>query len=138
MALFNYPVLLFLTTFTWLTFTNAFYVSPDNGNEPGRIRPWPENPHYLALGNTPVFLIGPTGYHGWTPISRPGEMDFRSQLHRLDSVIRDAGSIHVCGFVRCIPYDPMNHLHDGEVAEVLQPWKRLEDGRYDLERFEEA
>ena len=39
-------------------------------------------------------------------------MDFHKQLHRLDKVIRDAGSMHVCGFVRCIPYDPMNHMHD--------------------------
>ena len=107
-------------------------------HESDNIRPWPDNPHYLAWGDTPVFPLGPTGYHGWTPISRPGTMNFHDQLHRLDSVIRDIGSPHVCGFVRCIPYDPMNHLHDGDVIEVLQPWLRMEDGRYDLERFNPA
>ena len=138
MISFRYSWFLFFATFAWLILTSASCGSRGNGQETDRIRPWPGNPHYLAWGNTPVFLIGPTGYHGWTPISRPGEMDFHKQLHRLDKVIRDAGSMHVCGFVRCIPYDPMNHMHDGEVSEVLQPWKRLDDGRYDLERFEEA
>lgn len=95
-----------------------------------RIRTWPDNPHYLAWGDTPVFLLGPAGYHGWTPISRPAEMDFHEQLHRLDRMIREIGSPNVCGFVRCLPYDPMNHMHDGIVTEVLQPWLRLDDGRF--------
>lgn len=102
----------------------------------GRIRPWPENPNYLAWGDTPVFPLGATGYHSWTPISRPGTVDFEQQLDRLARVIEEIGSRHVCGFVRCLPYDPMNHMHDGIVKEVLQPWVKLADGRYDLERFE--
>ncbi len=101
-----------------------------------RVRPWPENAHCLAWGDTPVFPLGATGYHSWTPISRPEEVDFIEQLDRLASVIDDIGSPHVCGFVRCLPYDPMNHQHDGEVKRVLQPWVRLDDGRYDLEQFE--
>ncbi len=104
----------------------------------GRVRPWSENPHYLAWGDTPVFPLGATGYHSWTPISRPGTMDFRQQLDRLAAVVAEIGSPHVCGFVRCLPYDPMNHMHDGAVKEVLQPWSRHADGRYDLERFEPA
>lgn len=101
-----------------------------------RIRAWPDNPHYLAWGDTPVFPLGATGYHSWTPISRPEEVDFPRQLERLAQVIREIDSPHVCGFVRCLPYDPNNHMHDGSVEEVLQPWFRLPDGRYDLARFE--
>jgi hypothetical protein len=78
-----------------------------------RIRPWPENPHYLAWGDAPVFLLGATGYHSWTPISRPGTVDFEEQLDRLAAVMAEIGSRHVCGFVRYLPYDPMNHIHDG-------------------------
>ncbi len=57
-------------------------------------------------------------------------------MGRLAGVMEEIGSPHVCGFVRCLPYDPMNHMHDGAVKEVLQPWVKLADGRYDLERFE--
>jgi len=103
-----------------------------------RIRPLPENPHYLAWGDTPVFPLGATGYHSWTPISRPAEVDFTAQLNRLARVINDIGSPHVCGFVRCLPYDPMNHMHDGKVTQVLQPWLKISDGRYDLGQFEPA
>jgi len=106
--------------------------------EENRIRPLPENPHYLAWGATPVFPLGATGYHSWTPISRPAEVDFTAQLDRLATVIDEIGSPHVCGFVRCLPYDPMNHMHDGEVTKVLQPWLRLSDGRFDLAQFEPA
>ena len=107
----------------------------DTGKVEG-IRPWPGNPHYLAWGETPVFPLGPTVFHAWTPISRPEQLDYEAQLHRLAEVMSGIGSPHVVGFVRCLPYDPMNHLHDGEVTSVLQPWVRLEDGRFDLERFE--
>ena len=100
-----------------------------------RVGPCPDNPHYLAWGDTPIFPLGATTYHSWTPISRPNEVDFIAQMDRLAAVIADIASPHVCGFVRCLPYDPMNHMHDGEVQTVLQPWVRGEDGRYDLERF---
>lgn len=102
------------------------------------IQPYPENPHYLAWGDTPVFPLGATGYHSWTPISRPNEVNFTEQLDRLAKVMDEIGSPHVCGFVRCLPYDPMNHMHDGDVETVLQPWVKLDDGRYDLEQFEPA
>jgi hypothetical protein len=102
----------------------------------GRIQPWPENPFYLSLGGTPVFPLGPTGYHAWTPVSRPGTVDSHEQLYRLSRVIDGIGSPHVVGFVRCLPYDPNNHMHDGEVVRVLQPWAVSEDGRYDLRHFE--
>src|SRR6056297_2274242 len=100
------------------------------------IRISPDNPHYLLWDETPVFLLGATGYHSWTPVSRPAEVNFIEQLDRLAKVIDDIGSPHVRGFVRCLPYDPMNHMHDGEVEKVLQPWLKLDDGRYDLTRFE--
>jgi hypothetical protein len=106
--------------------------------EKNRIRPWPDNPHWLAWGDTPVFPLGATDHHAWTPISRPEEVDFEARLDRLARVMEQIGSPNVCGFVRCLPYDPMNHLHDGPVKKVLQPWVMLEDGRYDLERFEPA
>jgi hypothetical protein len=99
------------------------------------IRPFPENPHYLVWDNTPVFPLGATTYHSWTPISRPEEVDFIRHLDNLAEVINNIGSPHVCGFVRCLPYDPMNHLHDGKVARVLQPWVKLENGLFDLEKF---
>lgn len=102
------------------------------------IKPWPENPNYLAWEDTPVFPLGATGYHSWTPISRPAEVDFVAQLDRLAKTVDEIGSPHVCGFVRCLPYDPMNHQHDGKVKQVLQPWLKLDDGRYDLEQFEPA
>ena len=97
-----------------------------------RVQPFAENPFYLAWGETPVFPLGPTGYHAWTPISRPGSLDFHEQLNRLSRVISEIGSPHVVGFVRCLPYDP-NYT---EVLRVLQPWVRMEDGRYDLRRFD--
>jgi hypothetical protein len=107
-----------------------------SGKRTERVQPFPGNPFYLAWGDTPVFPLGPTGYHAWTPISRPGTVDSHEQLYRLSRVIDGIGSPHVVGFVRCLPYDPNNHMHDGEVVRVLQPWVRMEDGRYDLRRFE--
>jgi hypothetical protein len=65
-------------------------------------------------------------------------VDYEGQLNRLAGVIDEVDSPHVRGFVRILPYDPMNHMHDGPVERVLQPWVRLEDGRYDLERFAPA
>ncbi len=99
------------------------------------IQPYTDNPHYLAWNGTPIIALGATGYHSWTPISRPETIDFHAQLNRLAQVIDEVDSPHVKGFVRCLPYDPMNHLHDGDVARVLQPWDKNEDGRYDLTRF---
>lgn len=107
-----------------------------NGGDATGVRPLPENPHYLAWDGVPIFPLGAAGSHSWTPISRPGTMDFEAQLDRLAAVIDEIGSPHVRGFVRALPYDPMNHMHDGPVERVLQPWARLADGRYDLERFD--
>jgi hypothetical protein len=104
--------------------------------ETRRVQPFAGNPFYLAWGDTPVFPLGPTGYHAWTPISRPGTTDHHEQLRRLSLTISGIGSPNVVGFVRCLPYDPNNHMHDGAVVRVLQPWVRMQDGRYDLERFE--
>ncbi len=101
-----------------------------------RIQSYSGNPHYLAWGDVPVFPLGPTGYHSWAPISRPGTADFIDQMDRLTGVIDEIDSPHVRGFMRGLPYDPMNHLHDGPVDVVLQPWVQMDDGRYDLERFE--
>lgn len=99
------------------------------------VQPYSENPHYLAWNNTPIIALGATGYHSWTPISRPETLDFEQQLGRLARVIEEIDSPHIHGFVRCLPYDPMNHLHDGEVERVLQPWVKTADGRYDLTQF---
>ncbi|MBW6536415.1 MAG: hypothetical protein K0B11_15505 [Mariniphaga sp.] len=124
---------------SWLLCGVLLMVSCQSQNEMDNfIRPWPQNPHYLTWGDAPVFPLGATGYHSWTPISRPNEVDFTEQLNRLAKVMDEIGSPHVCGFVRCLPYDPMNHMHDGTVSKVLQPWLRLDDGRYDLEQFEPA
>ena len=112
---------------------NVFNKQVDAENRTERVQPYPENPFYLAWGDTPVFPLGPTGYHAWTPISRPDVMDFYEQLNRISSVINEIGSPHVVGFVRCMPYDP-NYLT--QEVRILQPWLRMEDGRYDLERFE--
>lgn len=102
------------------------------------VQPYSENPHYFAWGEEPIFLLGATGYHSWTPVSRPNAVDYEAQLDRLAGVIDEIESPHVRGFVRILPYDPMNHMHDGAVERVLQPWARLGDGRYDLERFAPA
>ncbi|MFC4873913.1 hypothetical protein [Negadavirga shengliensis] len=101
-----------------------------------RVKAYQENPHYLSWNEKPVFLIGATGYHSWTPISRPGTSEIELQLQRLADLIDKVDSEHVMGFVRWLPYDPMNHLHDGHVEEVLQPWIKLQNGKYDLGRFE--
>ena len=125
--------------FVWIVFGVLMFSNCQTKNEVGNsIQPYPENPHYLAWGDMPVFPLGATGYHSWTPISRPNEVDFIAQLDRLAKVIENIGSPSVCGFVRCLPYDPMNHMHDGEVSKILQPWLLLDDGRYDLEQFEPA
>jgi hypothetical protein len=113
------------------------YSQPQNNMVSG-ISYCSHNPFYFAWDGIPVFLLGATGYHSWTPISRPDEVDIVEQLGRLAKVIGGIGSLNVCGFVRCLPYDPMNHLHDGAVKKVLQPWMKMEDGRYDLSRFEPA
>ena len=123
----------------WILLGVMVILSCQKKNEVGNlIQPYPGNPNYLAWGDTPVFPLGATGYHSWTPISRPDEVNFTEQLDQLAKVIDDIGSPHVCGFVRCLPYDPMNHMHDGAVGKVLQPWLRLDDGRYDLKQFEPA
>lgn len=100
-----------------------------------KIQIYKENPHYLAWGDTPVFLIGPTGYHSWTPVSRPATSTIEVQLEKMGELIKAVNSPHIMGMVRWLPYDPMNHLHDGPVKEVLQPWLKKEDGRYDLNEF---
>jgi hypothetical protein len=117
----------------FLPLTLLSQIESERGN---LLSPYPENPYYLAWNGTPVFLLGAAGYHSWTPISRPHEVNIDELLGRLAKVINETGSPHICGFVRCLPYDPMNHLHDGNVDEVLQPWLKLNDGRYDLTRFE--
>jgi hypothetical protein len=118
-----------------LTGVLLFHQGQSQTKKHSLIHPYPENRHYMAWANTPVFPLGATSYHSWTPISRPVEVDFIGQLDRLAEVINDIGSPHVCGFVRCLPYDPMNHLHDGKVERVLQPWIKLDSGQYDLEKF---
>ena len=108
--------------FLLLLFTcSNFKKQPAPGNRAERVQPYAGNPFYLAWGDTPVFPLGPTGYHAWTPISRPGMVDFHEQLSRISRVISEIGSPHVVGFVRCLPYDPNNQTHDGEVVRVLQP-----------------
>ncbi len=109
-----------------------------DGGEAARVQPYAENPRYLAMDGVPFFAIGATHRHSWTPISRPAQFELLQDLDRLAAVMARIDSPHVRGFVRCMPYDPMNHMHDGAVDPVLQPWKRLDDGRYDLAEFEPA
>ncbi|MGM0531903.1 MAG: DUF6298 domain-containing protein [Bacteroidota bacterium] len=99
------------------------------------ISPFQENPFYFSWKGEPVFLLGAANFHSWTPISRPDNVDIKKQMDRLAGVIDEVNSPHVLGFVRCLPYDPANHMHDGNVPTVLQPWHKTEDGRYDLTRF---
>ena len=108
------------------------------GGGAARVRPCAENPRYLALDGVPFFALGATHRHSWTPISRPGQFELLQDLDRLAAAMARIGSPHVRGFVRCLPYDPMNHMHDGPVDPVLQPWKKLDDGSYDLTQFEPA
>ncbi|MEX0885772.1 MAG: hypothetical protein WD009_04955 [Phycisphaeraceae bacterium] len=100
--------------------------------------PYPENPRYLAMDGQPIFAIGATHRHSWAPISRPEEFPLLQDLDRLDAMVRRTPGDRVRGFVRLIAYDPLNHQHDGPVTRLLQPWKRLADGRFDLEQFEPA
>lgn len=100
-----------------------------------RIQAYPKNSHYLSWGSTPVFLIGAAGFHSWTPVSRPGTVQIEDQLETMGNLIQEINSTHIMGLVRWLPYDPMNHLHDGTVKRVLQPWKLEADGRYDLSQF---
>ena len=101
-----------------------------------RVEVYSGNPHYFAMDGEPVFLVGATYPHGWTPISRP-EIDYMRTLDRLAEEVERAGSDNVRGLLRCLPYDPLNHMHDGDVTEVIQPWRQVDDeGRYDLTEFE--
>jgi hypothetical protein len=118
-------------------YASILSVVADDGGM-ARVRPYAENPRYLAMDGVPFFAIGATHRHSWTPISRPAQFELLQDLDRLAAAMSRIDSPHVRGFVRCLPYDPMNHMHDGPVDPVLQPWKRLDDGRYDLERFEPA
>ena len=99
------------------------------------ISPFEENPFYFSWKGEPVFLLGAANFHSWTPISRPDNVDINKQMDRLADVMEEVNSPHVLGFVRCLPYDPANHMHDGHVPTVLQPWEKTKDGRYDLTRF---
>ncbi|MDN3689874.1 hypothetical protein [Cyclobacterium jeungdonense] len=94
-----------------------------------------KNPNYFSWGITPVFLIGAAGFHSWAPISRPGTVQMEQQLERMGNLIDEINSPLIMGLVRWLPYDPMNHVHDGTVKRVLQPWKQEADGRYDLSQF---
>ncbi len=101
-----------------------------------RIGIYENNPAYFAMDGAPVFLVGATYPHGWTPISRP-EIDYMRTMDRLAEEVGRAESDNVRGVLRCLPYDPLNHLHDGDITEVIQPWRRVDDeGRYDLGEFE--
>ena len=104
--------------------------------ERGVVGVYADNPRYLAMDGEAVFAIGATHRHSWAPISRPNEFELHQDLDRLDAMVRRVGDARVRGFVRLVPYDPLNHHHDGPVERVLQPWHRLADGRFDLERFE--
>lgn len=110
----------------------SFLIAPAYAE--GRLSIVEENPHYLAVDGVPVFALGATHQHSWTPISRP-QVNLTQDIDRLAAMVERIGSPHVRGFVRCLPYDPLNHFHDGEVERTLQPWLRLDDGRFDLERF---
>jgi hypothetical protein len=114
----------------------ALAVAADGGAKDARVRPYAENSRYLALDGIPFFAVGATHRHSWTPISRPGQFEILQDLDRLAGAMARIDSPHIRGFVRCLPYDPMNHMHDGPVDPVLQPWKRLADGNYDLTEFE--
>ncbi len=91
-----------------------------------RVTVFPDNPRYLAVDGAPVFLIGATHVHGWTPVSRPHH-DYRRDLSRLESVVDRVESPHVRGLVRVVPYFP-------EPGAIL-PWERGTDGLYHLDRF---
>ncbi|MEF8810377.1 MAG: hypothetical protein V5A47_05585 [Bacteroidales bacterium] len=99
------------------------------------ISPSQKNPFYFSWKEKPVFLLGAANFHSWTPISRPENVNIKQQMDRLAKAIGKINSPNVLGFVRCLPYDPANHMHDGNVPTVLQPWRKTEDGRYDLTRF---
>ena len=91
-----------------------------------RVSVFSDNPHYLAVDGAPVFLIGATHVHGWTPVSRPHH-DYRHDLGRLQSVIDHVGSPHVRGLVRVVPYFPR--------LDGIQPWERSPGGPYHLDRI---
>ncbi len=109
-----------------------------DGGGAARVQPYAENPRYLAMEGVPFFAIGATHRHSWTPISRPAQFELLLDLERLAAVMARIDSPHIRGFVRCMPYDPLYRHGDGPVESVLQPWKRLDDGRYDLAQFEPA
>jgi hypothetical protein len=46
--------------------SGAAFGDPPTRPASGRIQAFPDNPHYLAWGETPVFPLGATGYHSWT------------------------------------------------------------------------
>ena len=134
--------LLFVPAITIILLTaNTFRQNPyqsykqENVTDIQPIAPFSENKFYFSWKGEPVFLLGAANFHSWTPISRPENVDIKKQMDRLAKVMEEINSPHVRGFVRCLPYDPNNHMHDGHVPVVLQPWQKTEDGRYDLTRM---
>ncbi len=108
---------------------------PDSNAEQSnnQLQPYPENPFYLAWGETPVFPIGGAGIHSWYPLSGFDGVTYQDQLERLAVVVKSIDNPHVCGITRCLAYSP---VAKGDYSgEALQPWLLLDDGRYDLTQF---
>jgi hypothetical protein len=88
-----------------------------------------EQPRYLAVDGTPVFLLGATHPGGWCPITDP-DREYLPELDRLADAIDRVDSPHVAGLVRVIPYFS---------GVPLQPWAFDDDaGAYDLDEFDPA
>ncbi len=139
--LYKFIILVFFAVTITLLSANTFRKNPHLSNKPENdpdiqpIASYPENPFYFSWKGKPVFLLGAANFHSWTPISRPENVNIKQQMDRLAKAIEKINSPNVLGFVRCLPYDPNNHMHDGNVPVVLQPWQKTEEGRYDLDRI---
>lgn len=94
-----------------------------------RLTVFEANPHYLAVDDHPVFLIGASHPGGWRPL---GYLDrpLTADIDRLGELVDDIGSPHVRGLLRLLPY-----THGG----ALQPWVYDPNaGVYDLDSFDPA
>ncbi len=89
------------------------------------IRPWDDNPRYWQFQGEPTLLLG--GFDTASPHTWAAE-DPDQLIEHLDRLVEVGGN-----YLRCITY-ARDHWH----PDLPTPWRQLEDGRFDLEQWNET